>query len=66
MHGEDDRVVDVKQSREMADELEDLDKEVKYVELENGDHYLSIQRNRHRVFSEMDSFLKKYLGANQL
>jgi dipeptidyl aminopeptidase/acylaminoacyl peptidase len=50
----------------VADELEDLDKEVKYVELENGDHYLSIQRNRHRVFSEMDSFLKKYLGANQL
>jgi dipeptidyl aminopeptidase/acylaminoacyl peptidase len=65
LHGEDDRVVDVKQSREMADELEDLGKEFKYVELENGDHYLSIQRNRHRVFSEMDDFLKKHLGVPQ-
>ncbi|MGO4892223.1 alpha/beta hydrolase family protein [Flavobacterium sp. W21_SRS_FM6] len=62
MHGEDDRVVDVRQSREMAEELEDLDANVKYVELKSGDHYLSIQRNRHRVFAEMDTFLKKYLN----
>jgi dipeptidyl aminopeptidase/acylaminoacyl peptidase len=65
MHGEDDRVVDVKQSREMFNELEDLGANVRYVELKNGDHYLSIQRNRHRVFNEMDDFLKKYLGSNK-
>lgn len=63
LHGDKDRVVDVRQSREMADELEDLGKTVRYVELENGDHYLSIQRNRHRVFQEMDAFLKTYLGS---
>ena len=64
LHGEDDRVVEVGQSREMFDELQDLNKDVKYVELKNGDHYLSIQRNRHRVFAEMDAFLKVHLGDN--
>lgn len=63
LHGEDDRVVDVYQSREMFEELEDLNKDVNYVELKNGDHYLSIQRNRHRLFAEMDTFLKTHLGV---
>ena len=48
-------------SRYMADELEDFDKTFTYVELESGDHSLSIQRNRHRFFAEMDAFLSKYL-----
>ncbi|XOV81184.1 MAG: alpha/beta hydrolase family protein [Aestuariibacter sp.] len=61
LHGEDDRIVDVEHSREMYDELQDEGKKVKYVELENGDHYLSIQRNRHIVFKEMEAFLAKYL-----
>lgn len=62
LHGEDDRVVDVEQSRLMVDELQDLDKPVEYIELENGDHYLSIQRNRHAAFKAMDVFLKTHLG----
>jgi dipeptidyl aminopeptidase/acylaminoacyl peptidase len=45
----------------MADELEDLDKVFKYVELESGDHHLSIQRNRHLFFKEMDAFLDAHL-----
>lgn len=61
VHGDEDRVVEVKQSRMMADDLEDEDKVFKYVELEAGDHYLSIQRNRHRLFEEMDTFLSQYL-----
>ena len=61
VHGEDDRIVDVEQSRQFADKLEDLDKEVEYIELTNGDHYLSIQRNRHDFFNAMDKFLSKHL-----
>jgi dipeptidyl aminopeptidase/acylaminoacyl peptidase len=61
-HGEDDRIVDVEQSRMMVDELKDLDKPVEYIELENGDHYLSIQRNRHVAFKAMGVFLKTHLG----
>ena len=45
----------------MADELDDYDKVFKYVELESGDHFLSIQRNRHLFFKEMDGFLDQYL-----
>lgn len=62
IHGDEDRVVDVDQSRDMADALEDHDKEVKYVELEAGDHFLSIQRNRHAAFEAMDGFLKQHLN----
>lgn len=46
----------------MVDELQDLDKPVEYIEFENGDHYLSIQRNRHAAFKAMDRFLKAHLG----
>jgi dipeptidyl aminopeptidase/acylaminoacyl peptidase len=51
----------VEQSRMMVDELQDLDKPVEYIELENGDHYLSIQRNRHTAFKAMETFLKTHL-----
>jgi dipeptidyl aminopeptidase/acylaminoacyl peptidase len=61
IHGEDDRVVDVEQSQMMVEELKDLDAAVEFIELENGDHYLSIQRNRHKTFKAMDVFLKKHL-----
>ena len=61
VHGEEDRVVDVKQSRMFVDELEDEDKLFEYIELESGDHYLSIQRNRHVFFEAMDRFLKTHL-----
>jgi dipeptidyl aminopeptidase/acylaminoacyl peptidase len=61
LHGEDDRVVDVEQSRRFAEELEDLAKPVTYIEYANGDHYLSIQRNRHQVFEVMGEFLRTNL-----
>jgi pimeloyl-ACP methyl ester carboxylesterase len=61
VHGEEDRVVPPLHSRYMADELDDYDKVYKYVELESGDHNLSIQRNRHIFFKEMDAFLDQHL-----
>ena len=62
VHGDEDRSVPVAQSRDMAEELEDHEnKHFRYVELDAGDHYLSIQTNRHRLFAEMDAFLKTYL-----
>ncbi len=62
VHGDEDRSVPVSQSRDMAEELEDSGHDdFRYVELENGDHYLSIQKNRHRLFAEMDQFLATYL-----
>ena len=63
IHGDKDRVVSVRQSREMAEELGSLNKPVEYLELENGDHYLSIQRNRYAAFNAMSVFLKKHLNS---
>lgn len=61
VHGEDDRVVDVTNSRNMRKALEGANKQVEYLELEQGDHYLSIQANRHAFFNKMDAFLREYL-----
>ncbi|GGF63812.1 alpha/beta hydrolase family protein [Alteromonas lipolytica] len=61
VHGEEDRVVHVEQSRMMAGELEDEDKSFRYVELPMGNHHLSIQSNRVKFFQEMDKFLAEYL-----
>lgn len=61
VHGEEDRVVHVEQSRLMADELDDEDKEYRYVELPLGNHHLEIQSNRIKLFKEMDKFLAEYL-----
>jgi dipeptidyl aminopeptidase/acylaminoacyl peptidase len=66
VHGDEDRIVRPLQSQYMAEELENYDKTFKYVELESGDHSLSIQRNRHRFFEEMDMFLDTYLHHNHL
>lgn len=62
MHGEDDIIVEVKQSRDFAEELEDENKNFKYVEFEYGDHYLSIQQNRYMFFIELEKFLNEHLG----
>ena len=61
IHGESDRVVDVSQSQEMFYEMEDENKPVEYVELENGTHYLTIQRNRNKLFETMTRFLREHL-----
>ncbi|MFL0796753.1 MAG: prolyl oligopeptidase family serine peptidase [Cellvibrionaceae bacterium] len=61
LHGEDDRVVSVEQSRDMAKKLKAKKKKYKYIELKDGNHYLSKQDHRHALFREMDDFLAKYL-----
>lgn len=65
MHGDQDIAVRVEQSREFVDELEDEDKVHKYVEFEDGDHYLSIQKNRTAFFEELDIFFTTYLGKRE-
>ena len=63
MHGSDDAVVRVDQSRAFVDELKEHNKSFKYVEFEQGDHYLSIEANRKGFFDELDAFLTKHLGT---
>ncbi|MFD2168369.1 alpha/beta hydrolase family protein [Thalassotalea euphylliae] len=63
IHGEKDRVVRVAHSEKMFDELKGEGKNVNYVELEGGDHYLSNNRHRLQTFKEIESFLSKYNPA---
>lgn len=63
IHGAKDTVVNVRQSQNLEEKLRDLGKPVQYIELENGDHYLSIQHNRHDAFKAMNNFLKQHLNS---
>lgn len=61
VHGSDDRVVPVIHSRDMAEELEDYDKDVTYLELEDGNHHLSVQSHRIQTLEAMVNFFDKHL-----
>jgi dipeptidyl aminopeptidase/acylaminoacyl peptidase len=61
IHGTDDKVVPVTHSRDMADELEDFDKDVRYVEIEGANHHLSVQKHRIQTLEEMVTFFDKHL-----
>ena len=61
VHGDEDRNVNVNQSRKMASALENAGfKDFQYIELENADHHLSRQQDRILFFRAMDAFLRKY------
>ncbi|WP_144006931.1 S9 family peptidase, partial [Pelomonas sp. KK5] len=62
MHGSDDRVVPVEQSRDMAKALQRAGKPVRYVEQDGGDHQLSRNVNRLQFFQELEAFLAANLG----
>ena len=61
IHGEYDKVVPMEQSEDMYDELKDADKEVTFIELDKGDHYLSTAENRMKAMLAIDAFVKKHI-----
>jgi dipeptidyl aminopeptidase/acylaminoacyl peptidase len=61
LHGSDDNIVSVYHSREMEDELSDEGKDVTYIELEDGDHYLSHQPYRIKTLQAFLEFFDKHL-----
>lgn len=62
MHGENDRVVPVDQSKLMAKRLKKENKPYKLVIFEGGDHNLSFEKNRIRALTELEAFLEKHIG----
>jgi dienelactone hydrolase len=64
VHGDRDTVVDVEHSREMADQLKQVDKPFKYIEQPGGDHFLSGGAQRRAFYAAMAEFLSTYLGLN--
>lgn len=64
IHGKQDRIVPVSQSEDMADALKSSGNTTfRYVELPFGDHGLSREDDRIKVFTEMENFLKQHLSA---
>lgn len=63
LHGENDTVVEVDQSREMADRLKKAGKRVRYVEMKGDDHWLSAATTRTQMLKEIEVFLAEHLGA---
>lgn len=64
IHGNKDAVVPVEQSRDMVDALKKADHaDTRYVELPLADHSLSREEDRLRALTEVESFLRKNLGA---
>ncbi len=61
IHGATDRVVEVSHSQKMNERLVELGKNVTYLELPSGDHYLSNHFDRIETFRAMDEFLKTNL-----
>ena len=59
IHGTNDKVVPIKHSRKMADELKDYNKDVHYVEIEDANHHLDVQAHRIKTLEEMVNFFDK-------
>ncbi len=66
IHGDDDAVVPVTQSRVMADALNKHDKAHEYIELEGGSHHLDYLPHRKQTFEAMEAFLRKHLPTEPL
>jgi dipeptidyl aminopeptidase/acylaminoacyl peptidase len=61
IHGESDLIVHVDQSRRMFKALQKYNKPVEYIELENGDHFMSIEGNRLKVLTSFERFLNEHI-----
>lgn len=61
IHGSEDRSVKDWHSEKLHKAMVNHDKNVDYLLLEGGDHYLSNNEHRLATFKRMDAFLKKYL-----
>lgn len=64
LHGVNDSVVPVAQSREMAKALKSLDKPYAFIELPGEDHWLSRSDSRTRVLTELETFLATHLQGS--
>ena len=64
MHGRDDLVVKINQSRLMRRALRRADHAVEFIEFKGGDHSLLTPGDRLDVLRELDKFITTHIGAN--
>jgi dipeptidyl aminopeptidase/acylaminoacyl peptidase len=63
LHGTDDTVVPIEQTRRMQRALERAGKDVRFVELSGDDHGLSDRATRIQMLREIETFLAQHIGA---
>ena len=63
LHGKDDLIVPVAQSRRMRRALRDANKRVKLVEYRDADHSMSSPGSRLKILRELDAFVAEHIGA---
>ena len=63
LHGNNDSVVPVEQSRDMSEKLKKAGKNVRYVELKGDDHWLSSAPTRTQMLQEIETFLAEHLAS---
>ncbi len=61
VHGQQDNIVSSIHSEWMAERLKKKGKDFKFIAFEDGDHHLSLQKNRIKFLQEVEIFLKKHL-----
>jgi dipeptidyl aminopeptidase/acylaminoacyl peptidase len=61
IHGERDKVVNIRQSKSMYKKLKSAKKDVTYLRLPKGNHHLSSAEDRMEVMKAVDSFLQAQL-----
>ena len=64
IHGNKDSVVNINQSVSMHDALKKAGKEVEFVKVKGGDHWLSTSETRLETLQAIDSFIAKHNPAN--
>ena len=62
IHGTDDTIVPIEQSRRMQDRLRDAGKDVRFAELRGDDHWLSDAPTRIQMLRELEAFLAANIG----
>ncbi len=62
-HGQDDDVVNAKQSRQMRDALEAAGKRVEYMQFENEIHGFLLEENRVAFYTRLVSFFDEHLAS---
>jgi dipeptidyl aminopeptidase/acylaminoacyl peptidase len=62
IHGFYDKVVPRKQSEKMYDKMKNANKDVTYVSLKRGDHYLSSANNRMKAMKAISQFIEQHIS----
>lgn len=63
IHGKDDLIVPIRQSKRMRSALRDAGKPVELIELKGEDHWLSTRETRLETLRALDAFVTEHIGA---